>query len=88
MQHCRRSARVSIIIAFVLSSVGVTGLQADAEPSAHLRSGYEPPSSYRYNLATRSRLMAREPRFDVSDGLQRWEHLLLAMDPDGSGPGR
>ena len=84
----RRSGRVSIIITLVLSSVGVMGQQADAKPSAHLRDNYERPSTYRYNLATRSRLLARQPRFDVSDGLQRWERLLLAMDPDGSGPGR
>ena len=84
----RRSGKVSIIIALALSSVGVTGLHADAKPSAHLRDNYERPSSYRYNLATRSRLLARQPWFDVSDGLQRWERLLLAMDPDGTGPGR
>ena len=83
----RRSGKVSIIIALVLSSVGVMGQQADACPSP-LRDNYERPSSYRYNLATRSRLLARQPRFDVSDGLQRWERLLLAMDPDGDGSGR
>ena len=84
----RRAGKVSIIIALVLSSLGVTGLHADAKPPAHPCDNYERPSSYRYNLATRSRLLARQPRFDVSDGLQRWERLLLAMDPDGGGPGR
>jgi hypothetical protein len=85
----RRSGKVSIIIALVLSSVGVTGFHASAKPSAHLRDNYERASSYRYNVATRSRLLVRQPRFDVSDGLQRWERLLLAMDPDGGGgPGR
>ena len=84
----RRSGKVSIIIALVLSSVGVMGQQADARSSASLRDNNQRPSSYRYNLATRSRLLARQPWFDVSDGLQRWERLLLAMDPDGTGPGR
>ena len=87
-RHFQRSVKVPIIIALVLSSVGVTGPHADAKPSAPLCSGYERPSSYRYSLAIRSRLVARLPWFDVSDGLQRWERLLLAMDPDGSGPGR
>ena len=87
-RHFQRSVKVPIVIALVLSSVGVTGLQADAKPPPHLRSGYERPSSYQYSPAIRSRLVARQPWFDVSDGLQRWERLLLAMDPDGSGPGR
>jgi hypothetical protein len=84
----RRSGKVSIIIALALSSVGVMGQQADAKPFAHLRGSYQSSSSYQYDLATRSKLLARQPRFDVSDGLQRWERLLLAMDPDGGGPGR
>jgi hypothetical protein len=46
-------------------------------------------SSYGYTLTTREDLVARRTAFDPSDGLQRWERLLLAMDPNGAGnPGR
>jgi len=46
-------------------------------------------SSYRYTLDTREDLTARRSAFDPSDGLQRWERMLLAMDPNGAAaPGR
>jgi hypothetical protein len=46
-------------------------------------------SSSEYTLDTREDLAARRGAFDPSDGLQRWERRLLAMDPNGAAnPGR
>ena len=46
-------------------------------------------SSDAYTLDTREDLTARRSAFDPSDGLQRWERRLLAMDPNGAAnPGR
>jgi hypothetical protein len=41
-------------------------------------------SSYEYTPETRENLIARRSAFDPSDGLQRWERMLLAMDPNGA----
>ncbi|HEX6131933.1 MAG TPA: hypothetical protein VF044_09385 [Actinomycetota bacterium] len=41
-------------------------------------------SSYAYTLDTREDLTGRRRAFDPGDGLQRWERLLLAMDPNGA----
>jgi hypothetical protein len=84
----RGSGRVPLIIALALSSVGLTGLRAGAGQTLSLGSSHPRVGFYQYDLATRSSLVARKSQFDVSDGLQQWERMLLAMDPDGSGPGR
>ena len=41
-------------------------------------------SSYGFTLDVREDLIARRSAFDPSDGLQRRERLLLAMDPNGT----
>lgn len=46
--------------------------------------GGAPASFYQYTPTTREDLIARRSAFDPSDELQRWERMLLAMDPNGA----
>ena len=44
-------------------------------------------SSHGFTSDVRKDLIARRSAFDPLDGLQRWERLLLAMDPNGDANG-
>jgi hypothetical protein len=72
----------------VLGIVALTGLGAAAGSVAATPAlgsgGCASASSYDYDPDTRQGLIARRSAFDPSDGLQRWERLLLAMDPNGT----
>lgn len=72
----------------VLGIVALTGLGASAElvsgAPAFASQECASASSYDDDSNARVRLTTHRSAFDSSDGLQRWERMLLAMDPNGA----
>ena len=80
------SRRLAMWCIVALMVVGAAAGSAAAQ--AH-GSGDHAPSSSAYDARARESLIARRSAFEPGDGLQRWERLLLAMDPNGrADPGR
>ncbi len=82
----QRSKKVALLAVLMIAATWPTSPSAGA--SAHPRGGVVSASFYAYDSATRLSLNVRRSRFDASDGLQRWEVWLLAMDPSPGGPSR
>ncbi len=72
----------------MLGIVALTGFGPSAawvsEAPAFASQGCAPASSYDDDSDARLRLTTHRDAFDSSDGLQRWERMLLAMDPNGA----
>lgn len=73
------SSKLTVSCIAVLVAVGAVA----AAPALGSEGGAS-ASSYEFTSNTREDLIARRSAFDPSDGLQRWERLLLAMDPNGA----
>jgi hypothetical protein len=75
----------------VWSIAALVGIGAALGPVAAAQTvgsdGGASASSYAYTPETREDLIARRSAFDPSDGLERWERMLLAMDPNGATDG-
>jgi hypothetical protein len=79
------SRRLAVIGVVALVGLGATaGSAAATVPTTDSEAGCSSASWYVYDPITRVRLITRRSEFDPTDGLQRWERLLLAMDPNGA----
>ena len=84
----RRSKAVAILASLVISATWSANVPAGASDLSCRGGTRAPASFYSYDAETRLWLNVSRPRFDTSDGLQRWEVWLLAMDRSPGGPGR
>lgn len=78
-----KSSRLAVwCIAALVGLSAAVGSVAAGQTLGSEGGGSEP--SYEYTPNTREDLIGRRSAFDPSDGLQRWERMLLAMDPNGA----
>ena len=80
MNGCQRLVVLGIVALTGLgaSEEWVSGAPAFASQECASASSYDDDSDARVSLIT------HRSAFDSTDGLQRWERMLLAMDPNGA----
>jgi hypothetical protein len=79
-----KSSRLAVWCIAALAGLGAAAGSVAAAQTIGSEGGAA-ASFYEYTANTREDLIARRRAFDPSDGLERWERLLLAMDPNGAG---
>ena len=80
MNGCQRLVVLGIM---ALAGLGASAAWVSGAPAFALQ-GCASASSYDDDSDARVSLTTHRSAFASSDGLQRWERMLLAMDPNGA----